>query len=104
MKQMLYLVPVLIAALPPAPVAGAVQRTTAKGMEPFAQCFTQVQDRASRPWSFIPKESGGGTFSNAGATGVSRPYFLEVADRGAKREIRLVSGTAFVQRAVDRCI
>lgn len=104
MKQMLGLMLSLIAVLPAVPALGAVQRTTAKGVEPFAQCFTQAQDRASRPWSFVPKESGGGTFSNAGAAGVSRPYFLEVADRGARREIRLIAGTASVQRALDHCI
>jgi hypothetical protein len=106
MKQLLFLalVPLTVAAAP-APESGDLTRTTAKGVEPFAQCFTQAQDRASQPWSFIPKESGGGTFSNAGAAGVRRPYFVEVADRGAMREIRMIAARdPSVRRAVDNCI
>ena len=49
-----------------------------------------------------------GTFSNFGAKGVSSPYFLRIADRGAMREIRLEASNAAsgapVLRAVDRCV
>lgn len=81
-------------------------RVTAKPVDSFAQCFVAAQDRASAPWSFVPKESGGGTFSNLGVRGVRHPYFLDVADRGAVREIRLSSegGNRSVMQAVDRCI
>lgn len=104
MKQIVFLalVPLTLAAAPARD--GAQTRTTPKGVEPFAQCFTKDQDRALRPWSFVPRASGGGTFSNAGAAGVRRPYFLEVADRGAVREVRLIAGNSSVQRAVDHCI
>jgi len=104
MKQLFCLCLAVPAFMAATPAASAVLRTTAKGFEPFAQCFAHAQDRAFRPWSFVPKESGGGTFSNAGATGVRRPYFLEVADRGATREIRLSAASATVRGAVDRCI
>jgi hypothetical protein len=82
------------------------ERSTSKAVEPFAQCFAAAQDRAAQPWSFVPKESGGGTFSNLGANGVRQPYFLDVADRGARRELRLTSAGAApsVIRAVDSCI
>jgi hypothetical protein len=106
MKQFLFLalVPLTVAAAA-APELASLTRTTAKGVEPFAQCFTQAQDRASQAWSFVPKESGGGTFSNAGAAGVRRPYFVEVADRGAMRVIRMIAASdPSVRRAVDNCI
>jgi hypothetical protein len=106
MKQILYfaLIPLTVAASP-APRHAALTLTTARGVEPFAQCFARAQDRAARPWSFVPKESGGGTFSNVGAAGVRNPYFLEVADRGSTREIRVMpAGDASVIRAVDDCI
>lgn len=106
MKQFLFLAlaPLTVAAAP-APESAGMTRTTAKAVEPFAQCFTQAQDHASRPWSFVPRESGGGTFSNAGATGVRHPYFVEIADRGATREIRMTAGNdPSIRRAVDNCI
>ncbi len=106
MKQILCLalLPLTLGASP-VPQHAALKLTTAKGAEPFAQCFAQAQDRAARPWSFVPKESGGGTFSNAGAAGVAKPYFLEVADRGSTREIRVMPASdASVIRAVDGCI
>ena len=81
-------------------------RVTAKAADSFAICFVAAQDRVSEPWSFVPKESGGGTFSNFGARGIRHPYFLDVADNGAVREIRLSSaaGNRSVMQAVDRCI
>jgi hypothetical protein len=95
----------LVAFSAPA-TAQPLARSTTKGVEPFAQCFAAAQDRAARPWSFVPREGGGGTFSNLGANGVRHPYFLEVADRGARREIKLSSEAPNrnVLRAVDRCI
>ena len=96
-----------------APVGGApdtfAARITNKLTDQFAACFVRSQDLASRSWSFVPKENGGGTFSNLGATGVSSPYYLDVADRGSRREIRLEAAgastaDAAVLRAVDSCI
>ena len=90
------------------PNASEVARTTTKATGQFVACFAGVETEAAQPWSFVPKENGGGTLSNAGANGVRNPYFVRVADRGSKREIRLeateaASGTA-VLRAVDRCV
>jgi len=105
MKQTLLLALVSVAASAGAAAAGDVStRTTAKAVEPFAQCFAAAEDRAAKPWSFVPKASGGGTFSNAGARGVRQPYFLEVADGGRLREIRVSGPDASVLRAVDQCL
>jgi hypothetical protein len=88
------------------PAAGA-PRATSKAIEPFAQCFTASQDRSGRPWWFVPKAHGG-TFSNLGATGVAEPYFVDIADKGATREVRVTLASAStdrsVVRAVDSCI
>ena len=105
MKQKLLLSLMLVALPASAAAADAPLRTTTKGAEPFAQCFAAAQDHASRPWSFVPKASGGGTFSNLGARGVRQPYFLDVAHRGGRLEIRLApGGDAAVLRAVDTCL
>jgi hypothetical protein len=94
------------AAVPSA--GGAVARSTAKPANQFVACFVAAQDKAAQPWSFVPRDSGGGTFSNAGAKGVRNPYFLRIADRGSRREIRLEATNAAsgapVLRAVDRCV
>ena len=74
----------------------------------FVACFVAAQNQAAQPWSFVPRDNGGGTFSNLGASGVTSPYFLRVADRGSRRDIRLeateASSGASVLRAVDRCV
>ena len=85
-------------------------RTTAKAADPLVRCFAASQNRASAAWSFVPKESGGGTFSTAGATNVRSPYYVDVADRGATRVIRVepASGDAAARTrllsAIDSCI
>lgn len=102
----LFTASIMVALAVPAVAQPAATRTTAKAVEPFAQCFTAAQDRAAKAWSFVPRESGGGTFSNAGATGVRNPYFVEVADRGATRVIRVTSAASdrSVLQAIDGCI
>ena len=94
------------AAVPPG--NGSVARSTVKPADQFAACFTAAQDQAAQPWSFVPRDSGGGTFSNFGAKGVSSPYYLRVADKGSRRDIRLeatsAASGASVLRAVDRCV
>jgi hypothetical protein len=103
------IVVIALVGLAASAAAGAEQpgpvRTTAKAVEPFARCFAEAQDRASRPWWFVPRGRGG-TFSNLGAKGVDRPYFLEIADRGSRRTIRLTSGSPdpATVRAVESCI
>ena len=91
------------------PVDGdTIARTTAKPTAQFAACFAGAQTQAAQPWSFVPKENGGGTFSNVGAEGVRSPYFLKVADLGSRRVIRLETASAAtgasVLNAVDACV
>src|SRR5438309_9669586 len=94
------------AAVPSA--GGAVARSTAKPANQFAACFVAAQNQAAQPWSFVPRDSGGGTFSNVGAKGVASPSFLPIAGRRSRREIRLEATSADsgapVLRAVDRCV
>jgi hypothetical protein len=105
MKQKLLFALVSIAACAStAAAADGAPRFTTKAVEPFAQCFAAAQDRAARPWSFVPKASGGGTFSDVGARGIARPYFVELANRGTRREIRISAADASVLRAVDQCL
>lgn len=105
----------LLASLAPAATASSVPvdtspRTTAKPANEFVACFAGTQQRAALPWSYVPRESGGGVLSNAGAVNARTPYFLDVTDRGSTREIRLEQGSApsrfqsAVLSAVDRCI
>jgi hypothetical protein len=54
----------------------------------LVSCFAKEQDRRSAPWWFVPK-SGGGTFSNLGATPGGKAYFLVISDRGQRREITI---------------
>ena len=81
------------AAAPNAPRHQPAGLTTAKSVQAFADCFASSQDQRSAPWSFMPKESGG-TFSNYGAVGVAKPYFVVISERGTRREIRLDNVTA----------
>jgi hypothetical protein len=104
----------LIGLAAPAATAGSssddadAPRVTSKPADQFVACFASAQDRAARPWSFVPRENGGGTLSNVGAKGVSKPYFVKVADLGSRREIRIESASASagapILRAVDSCV
>ena len=90
--------------------APADVRTSTKAVDPLLRCFADAQDRASSPFWFVPKESGGGTFSNSGAPNVRAPYFVDVADRGATRVIRVDAaagdnaGRSRLLSAIDSCI
>ena len=66
----------------------ALGAETAKTVQAFAECFTQAQDRHAAAWAFAPSRHGG-TFSNLGAAGVSKPYFIVISDRGNRRIIQL---------------
>src|SRR5256885_9378814 len=71
------------------PVDGdTIARTTAKPTAQFAACFAGAQTQAAQPWSFVPKENGGGTFSNVCAAGGRSPHFLQDAGLGSPRVIR----------------
>jgi len=88
------------------PASHSVARDTNKSTDQFAACFIHAQDSASAPWWFVPKEDGGGTFSNRGAKGVSTPYFVDVRELGSRREIRLelASADPSVLHAIDSCV
>src|SRR4051812_10877902 len=89
-----------------APLPG-VSRATTKATEPFARCFAASQDRSAQAWWFVPKAHGG-TFSNLGANGVAEAYFVDIADKGATREVRVTLASANADRsvlgAVESCI
>lgn len=61
------------------PEALLLRARTAKSLDAFGSCFTQVQDRRARPWAFMPSQTGG-IFTDAGATAASAPYWLAISD------------------------
>ena len=79
---------------------------TSKSTEAFARCFTDLEERDSAPWWFVPNQHGGGTFSNLGGDSVRHAYFVSISDRGARREIQLHDAPAdgHVAAAVSQCI
>ena len=79
---------------------------TAKSTAQFADCFAKAQDKRLSAWWFVPKEHGGGTFSNLGAKSVRNPYFVVISDRGARREIELryANSDSPEAREVNQCI
>jgi hypothetical protein len=87
-----------------------VTRTTDKSFDAFGHCFVASQERASRPWWFVPRETGGGTFSNARSADDRAAYFLRIKDSGAALQIRLETGeraktvTQPITEAIDSCI
>lgn len=92
-----------------APLRDTALRSTSKPVEQFVSCFVAVQERASLPWWFVPKDHGG-TLSNLGANGARSGYFVGVSDLGSVRQVRLElasnQGRAdrMVTKAVDQCI
>jgi len=109
MKDLGIVTLISVAAIAAAPASETNHPTafaTAKSTQAFADCFAHSQERDSKAWWFVPKESGGGTFSNAGAPSVKQPYFVEISDRGSRREIHVqnASWDGPVARGVEQCI
>ena len=96
---------IAVAAAPTPPAAHGLSFDTMKSTEEFADCFSKIQDRNAIPWWFVPKDHGG-TFSNAGAASVGKPYLLLISDRGGRRLIQLqnASSAGPEVRAVNQCI
>jgi len=96
---------VAVAAAPAPPAREPVSFSTMKSTQEFADCFAKIQDRHAVPWWFVSKESGG-TFSNAGASSVGRPYLLLINDRAGRREILLQNAGSMgpEAKAVTQCI
>ena len=96
-----------VVAAQPAESGLLLRASTTKSLNEFGACFTQARDQVARPWAFVPTDTGG-TFTNAGAYGVSAPYWLRVSEGRPLSEIRLYSGQAAAVRgkvwdAVVRC-
>jgi hypothetical protein len=109
MKDLGLFTMISVAAIAAAPVPEGSHPTsfaTTKSAQAFADCFARSQDGRSIPWAFVPRQSGGGTFSNLGARSVSKPYFLEISNRGSRREIQLqnASWDGPQARGVEQCI
>lgn len=77
---------------------------TAKSVQAFTECFKRAQDVHAAAWAFVPSRSGG-TFSNFGAAGVDKPYFIVVRDRGNRRDIVLdnVAAASPAALGVSQC-
>lgn len=75
-----------------------------RSLQDFGVCFTRSQDQASRPWAFMATESGG-TFTNAGASGVAQPYWLQVSEARPLGRVQLFAGrdSGDVLEAVNQC-
>lgn len=109
MKDLGIVTLISVAAIAAAPASQPNRQTafaTAKSTQAFADCYAKSQDRQMRPWAFVPKENGGGTFSNIGAASVRNPYFLVINERRARREIQLqnASWNGPEARGVEQCI
>jgi hypothetical protein len=81
-----------------------LRASMAKSLQDFGSCFTRAQDRVSRPWAFMPTESGG-MFTNAGATGVAEPYWLQVSEAKPLSRVQLFAGknSGDLLKAVNEC-
>lgn len=96
---------IAVAAAPSPQPAADVSFATMKSTQEFADCFSKIQDRHAVPWWFVPRTDGG-TFSNAGAPGVGKPYLLLISNRSGRREILLqhASPDGPEAQAVNQCI
>jgi hypothetical protein len=84
-------------------------RVTAKSLDAFGHCFIAAQDRQARPWWFVPKEDGGGTFSNARSPDDEAAYFVRLQRTGSgglqiRAEERSQTQLRPVVDAIDGCI
>jgi len=85
-----------------------VNRSTAKSMDEFRECFLAAQAGASNDWWFVPNERGG-VFSNDGGARVGNAYTLELIDSGSSRTLRMRPANPSsppqpaVAEAIERC-
>jgi hypothetical protein len=83
--------------------------TTAKSLDFFGQCFVQTQQRAARPWWFVPKANGG-IFSNLGAKNAEGIYFLDVEELASTGRMKLKLQTTTpstaqaIRVAIGQCV
>ena len=81
-----------------------LEASSSKSLDQFGTCFTQIADRASRAWAYLPSERGG-TFTDSGARGASASYWLQVHGARGATQLRLFSTTRAteIREAIDRC-
>jgi hypothetical protein len=84
------LLSVIATAAAPTPPSPRVERyLTAKSTSDFASCYEKVQGPRSANWAYVASRRGGAAFSNFGEPGVRQPYFIQISDRGVRREVAL---------------
>jgi hypothetical protein len=76
------------AAAPTTPAARIQSYATAKSAVQFASCYEHASKQRDGLW-FVADRRGGGALSNLGAPTVRQPYFIQISDRGGRREIVL---------------
>jgi hypothetical protein len=96
-----------VAASNPDPAVPLSRAATAKSLSDFGACFSRLQEQDARPWAFLPTD-GGGTFTDAGASGVVAPYWLQVSEARPLNRIRLFATVGSnhpnnLVEAVNRC-
>jgi hypothetical protein len=98
---------IALTASHPAEEAPTLRASTPKSLNDFASCFVRQQEQRSSAWAFVPTETGG-TFTNAGANGVTVPYWLRVSEGEQVRQIRLFAAkgsdqSGVLAEAVNQC-
>jgi len=97
----------ILLAVAPSNSTPIFEAQSATSVAAFGTCFTQAQDRAGADWAYLPAVHGG-TFTDAGAHGVTAPYWLQVGAARATTKMRLYSDAdrhalSRVKRAVGQC-
>ena len=77
-----------LVAAAPQPNQPPLHTTTVRSIDAFGRCFAASQDKAARPWAYMPIGRGG-TFTNSGAKGFGGTYWLTVNSSDHRGEIRL---------------
>jgi len=102
---LLFLAPPVAASAP-----ARALRNTDGTLTAFRDCFIAAQEKASRPWAFVPDETGGGgRFSTVPGSSTYSPYTLTVRDGVGQRhtvltgEVPAESGP-MIATAVDGCL
>lgn len=94
------------AAAPTPPPSTVQTYATVKSAQQFAACFKQSQSGRDGGLWFVADRHGGGAVSNLGSPIVRQPYFIQIQDRGNRREIILDNAVSTGPEAwgVSQCI
>jgi len=98
---------VALTASHPEREAPILRASTSKSLNDFGQCFVRTQEQQSHAWAFVPTPTGG-TFTNAGANGVTAPYWIRVSETRPLNVVRLFAArgpdeAGRLVEAVNRC-